>query len=104
MAVALFSDIRFHGVRIARYSRVLFNGCCGVGYAAVLAQLALSLAAHEAAWAGFCLLGLSDGLFWSSLPVVSNRVFGLQHSGGKTPVILTDQCTFWITFSKLNTK
>lgn len=35
-------------------------------------------------WAGAWLgrIGVSDGLFWSSLPVLSNRVFGLKHAGG----------------------
>ena len=47
-----------------------------------LPAIALAGERHAFAWVGFGLLGLSDGLFWSSLPVVSNRVFGLKHSGG----------------------
>lgn len=56
-----------------------------VSGAAMMATLSQSLFAldSEVLLFGACVaMGISDGMFWGSLPVVSNRVFGLRNSGG----------------------
>jgi hypothetical protein len=68
----------FNGLMISRLSSfsvpmVLVAVAAAVG---VTAQLLLSLetGGNLVLWVGFLCLGVSDGLFWSSLPIVSNRM------------------------------
>ena len=48
----------------------------------MLAQILFTVDSDPLLFAACAAVGVSDGMFWGSLPLVSNRVFGLRNSGG----------------------
>jgi MFS family permease len=72
---------------------------CGAAAMASIGQLLFALDSEVLLFAACVALGVSDGLFWGSLPVVSNRVFGLRNSGGIYGMLVCFGAVGFITLS-----
>ena len=72
----------------------------GSASAAVAGQIFFTMDAGRSMLLVSCIaIGVSDGMFWGSLPIVSNRVFGLKNSGGIYGMLVCFGAVGFITLS-----
>jgi hypothetical protein len=71
----------------------------GAATMATAAQVLFTLDSEVFLFGACVSMGMSDGMFWGSLPVVSNRVFGLRNSGGIYGMLVCFGAVGFITLS-----
>ena len=71
----------------------------GAAMMATISQVLFAFNSKVVLFVACTAMGMSDGMFWGSLPVVSNRVFGLQNSGGIYGMLVCFGAVGFITLS-----